>query len=58
MSRIALAWVASRVSGPIVGISSLRLHESIIEGIELTPEEMTYLEEPYESKAIYGHLAL
>ncbi|KAG1721654.1 NADP-dependent oxidoreductase domain-containing protein [Suillus lakei] len=58
MSRIVLAWVASRVSGPTVGISSLRLHESTIEGIELTPEEMTYLEEPYEPKAISGHLAL
>jgi aryl-alcohol dehydrogenase-like predicted oxidoreductase len=47
MSQIALAWVASKVSSPIVGISSVqRLQESIIEGIELTPEEIKYLEEP------------
>jgi aryl-alcohol dehydrogenase-like predicted oxidoreductase len=47
MSQIALAWVASKVSSPIVGISSVqRLQESIIEEIELTPEEIKYLEEP------------
>jgi len=47
MSQVALAWVASKVSSPIVGISSIqRLQESIIEEIELTPEEIKYLEEP------------
>jgi aryl-alcohol dehydrogenase-like predicted oxidoreductase len=47
MSQIALAWVASKVSSPIVGISSIqRLQESIIEDIKLTPEEIKYLEEP------------
>lgn len=47
MSQIALAWVASKVTSPIVGISSVqRLQESIIKGIELTPEETAYLEEP------------
>ncbi|KAG1890484.1 NADP-dependent oxidoreductase domain-containing protein [Suillus fuscotomentosus] len=57
MSQIALAWVASKVSSPIVGISSVqRLQESIIEGIELTPEEIKYLEEPYEPKATRGHI--
>ncbi|KAG0697430.1 NADP-dependent oxidoreductase domain-containing protein [Suillus ampliporus] len=56
MSQIALAWVASKVSSPIVGISSLqRLEESIIKGIELTPEEIAYLEEPYEPKVVRGH---
>lgn len=57
MSQIALAWVASKVASPIVGISSIqRLQESNIDGIELTPEEIKYLEEPYEPKAIGGHL--
>ncbi|KAG2141897.1 NADP-dependent oxidoreductase domain-containing protein [Suillus clintonianus] len=57
MSQIALAWVALKVSSPIVGISSLeRLQQSIIKGIELTPEEISYLEEPYEPKAVHGHL--
>ncbi|KAG2095901.1 Aldo keto reductase [Suillus discolor] len=58
MSQIALAWVASKASSPIVGISSIhRLQESIIDGIELTPEEIKYLEShAYEPKAIGGHL--
>ncbi|KAG1848260.1 NADP-dependent oxidoreductase domain-containing protein [Suillus subluteus] len=57
MSQIALAWVASKVSSPIVGISSIRrLQESIIEEIELTPEDIKCLEEPYEPKAICGNL--
>ncbi|OJA14079.1 hypothetical protein AZE42_11090 [Rhizopogon vesiculosus] len=47
MSQIALAWVGSKVTSPIVGINSVqRLQECIVKGIELTPEEMTYLEEP------------
>ncbi|KAG2078447.1 Aldo/keto reductase [Suillus decipiens] len=55
MSQIALAWVASKVSSPIVGISSTqRLQESIIEGIELTPEEIKYLEDPYQPKVVRG----
>ncbi|KAG2139228.1 NADP-dependent oxidoreductase domain-containing protein [Suillus clintonianus] len=57
MSQIALAWVATKVSSPIVGISSLeRLQQSIIKGIELTPEEILSLEEPYEPKTVRGHL--
>jgi aryl-alcohol dehydrogenase-like predicted oxidoreductase len=57
MSQIALAWVALKVSSPIVGISSIqRLQESMTDEIELTPEEIKYLEEPYEPKAIRGHL--
>ncbi|KAG1881123.1 NADP-dependent oxidoreductase domain-containing protein [Suillus subluteus] len=51
MSQIALAWVASKVSSPIVGISSIqRLQESIIEEIELTPEEIKYMEELHPLK--------
>jgi aryl-alcohol dehydrogenase-like predicted oxidoreductase len=56
MSQIALAWVASKVSSPIVGISSIQRLQESIEEIELTPEEIKYLEEPYEPKAIRGHL--
>jgi aryl-alcohol dehydrogenase-like predicted oxidoreductase len=47
MSQIALAWVASKVVSPIVGVNSIqRLEEGIITGTELTPEEEAYLEEP------------
>ncbi|KAJ8585128.1 Aldo/keto reductase [Rhizopogon salebrosus TDB-379] len=57
MSQIALAWVASKVASPIVGVNSVqRLQESILEGIELTPEELASLEQPYELKVVRGHL--
>jgi aryl-alcohol dehydrogenase-like predicted oxidoreductase len=47
MSQIALAWVASKVTSPIVGVNSVqRLQESILEGIEFTPEELASLEQP------------
>jgi len=47
MSQIGLAWVAAKVESPIVGANSVqRLQESLIKEIELTPEEIAYLEEP------------
>ncbi|EIW74500.1 Aldo keto reductase [Coniophora puteana RWD-64-598 SS2] len=56
MSQIALAWINGRVASPIIGVSSIqRLHEGIITGFQLTPEEERYLEEPYEPKRIRGH---
>ncbi|OAX32851.1 Aldo keto reductase [Rhizopogon vinicolor AM-OR11-026] len=57
MSQIALAWVGSKVTSPIVGINSVqRLQECIVKGIKLTLEEMTYLEEPYAPKVVRNHL--
>ncbi|OAX32855.1 Aldo/keto reductase, partial [Rhizopogon vinicolor AM-OR11-026] len=57
IGQIALAWVGAKVASPIVGVNSVqRLQESIVKGIELTLEEMTYLEEPYEPKVVRGHL--
>jgi aryl-alcohol dehydrogenase-like predicted oxidoreductase len=48
MAQIALAWVGQKVASPIVGVSSVaRLKESIVSDITLTPEEVSYLEEPY-----------
>ncbi|KDQ53436.1 hypothetical protein JAAARDRAFT_39467 [Jaapia argillacea MUCL 33604] len=56
MGQIALAWVMTKVSSPIVGVSSAaRLEEAIVQGIELTKEEIQYLEEPYEPRPIRGH---
>jgi aryl-alcohol dehydrogenase-like predicted oxidoreductase len=47
MGQIALTWIGSKVTSPIVGVNSIqRLQESIMTGIELTPEETAYLEEP------------
>lgn len=46
-AQIALAWVRTKVASPIVGVSSAeRLKEAITTGIELSEEEVKYLEEP------------
>ncbi|THH21264.1 hypothetical protein EW146_g249 [Bondarzewia mesenterica] len=51
MCQVALAWSASKISSPIVGVNSVeRLHEDIITGKTLTAEEIKYLEEPYEDQ--------
>jgi aryl-alcohol dehydrogenase-like predicted oxidoreductase len=48
-----MQWVQLKVDSPIVGISSVqRLEESIVKGIELTAEEVKYLEEPYVNLCI------
>ena len=47
MGQIALAWAGTKVSSPIVGVNSVeRLRESIVNGIELTQEDVAYLEQP------------
>jgi aryl-alcohol dehydrogenase-like predicted oxidoreductase len=43
-----MQWVKLKVDSPIMGISSVeRLEQSLAKGIELTGEEVQYLEEPY-----------
>ncbi|KAI0367254.1 Aldo/keto reductase [Pilatotrama ljubarskyi] len=52
MSQVALAWVAAKVTAPIVGANTPeRLQESISTGKALTDEDMQCLEEPYELQA-------
>ncbi|KAJ7271882.1 aryl-alcohol dehydrogenase [Mycena haematopus] len=59
MAQIALAWCMAKdgVTAPIVGSTSLdNLYELIAAvNIELTEEEMKYLEEPYKPQNIIGH---
>ncbi|KAF9449634.1 aryl-alcohol dehydrogenase [Macrolepiota fuliginosa MF-IS2] len=59
MAQVSIAWVLSKdeVTAPIVGTTSLKNLEDIIEGakVALTPEEIKYLEEPYKTQAIIGH---
>ncbi|GBE86716.1 Aldo-keto reductase dtxS3 [Sparassis crispa] len=56
MAQIGLAWIQTKVTSPIVGCSSVsRLEEAIVQGVDLTPEEIAYLEEPYEPRPIRGH---
>ncbi|KZO92137.1 Aldo/keto reductase [Calocera viscosa TUFC12733] len=54
MAQVSLAWINSKVTAPIVGISSpARLVEAIIPDKTLTPEEIKYLEEPYAPKPVH-----
>lgn len=57
MSQVALSWIATKVSSPIIGFSSVeRIDEAIaMRGKSLTEEEIKYLEEPYVPKNIVGH---
>ncbi|KAL5499131.1 hypothetical protein ACEPAH_1649 [Sanghuangporus vaninii] len=58
MAQIALAWVMSEdpVAAPIVGTTSLQNLMDLIDvvHIELTREEMKYLEKPYQPLPVYG----
>ncbi|THH13537.1 hypothetical protein EW146_g6692 [Bondarzewia mesenterica] len=60
MAQVALAWMISKegVSAPIVGPTSLKNLHDLIEGVhvKLTEEEIKYLEEPYKSQAVRGHM--
>ncbi|KZT41574.1 Aldo/keto reductase [Sistotremastrum suecicum HHB10207 ss-3] len=56
MSQVALAWLNSKITSPIIGISSVaRLEESIIPDKKLSDEETKFLEEPYVPTAVFGH---
>ncbi|KAH8996812.1 aryl-alcohol dehydrogenase [Lactarius akahatsu] len=57
MAKVALAWSLSRVTAPVVGSTSLKNLEELINGtdITLTQEEIQYLEEPYKARSVFGH---
>jgi len=58
-SQIALAWLLHKpnVAAPIVGATKMYQLEEAVQAvhIELTPEEMKYLEELYQPHSIAGH---
>jgi len=58
-AQVALAWILSRpgVSAPIVGASKAYQLEDALAAltIQLTAEEITRLEEPYEAHPVLGH---
>ncbi|KZT53918.1 Aldo/keto reductase [Calocera cornea HHB12733] len=57
MAQITIAWTLTKVTSPIVGMSSAaRLEEAIPIGVTLTEEEIKYLEEPYKPKPMAGPL--
>lgn len=58
MSHVAIAWLAQRVTSPIIGFSSVKRLEEAVEarGKVLSEEEEKYLEEIYIDKAVSGHV--
>ncbi|KAH9177490.1 aryl-alcohol dehydrogenase [Lactarius sanguifluus] len=57
MAKVTLAWSLTRVTAPIVGSTSIKNLEELIDGTEitLTQEEIQYLEEPYKARSVMGH---
>ncbi|CCM05335.1 uncharacterized protein FIBRA_07549 [Fibroporia radiculosa] len=59
MAQIAIAWSLSKegVTAPIVGTTSMKNLEDILGAVhvQLTQDEIKYLEEPYRPLAIDGH---
>jgi len=59
MAQVSLAWIMSKdhVTAPIIGSTSLKHFKDTIGSVnvQLTPEEIKYLEEPYTPRDIIGH---
>ncbi|KAJ5107425.1 NADP-dependent oxidoreductase domain-containing protein [Penicillium angulare] len=57
MSHVALVWLKSKGTIPIVGCTSVDRIEDMggLKGKTLTDEEVKYLEEPYEARPVAGH---
>ena len=59
MTEIALAWLLTKVTAPVVGATKLHHIEGAAKAVELdlTAEELSYLEEPYVPHALVGVMA-
>jgi len=59
MAQIALAWTMKKdgVTAPIVGTTSLDNLKDLLGAVQinLTEEDLEYLEEPYQARAVFGH---
>lgn len=59
MTEISLAWLLTKVTAPVVGATKLHHMEGAAKATELalTPEECTFLEEPYIPHKLVGVMA-
>ena len=59
MTEISLAWLLQKVTAPVVGATKLHHIEGAAKAVELelSPQEMTYLEEPYVPHKLVGVMA-
>ena len=59
MTEISLAWLLTKVTAPVVGATKLHHIEGAAKAVDmnLTAEEITYLEEPYVPHSLAGVMA-
>ena len=59
MTEISLAWLLTKVTAPVVGATKLHHIEGAAKAVnlDLTVEELAYLEEPYVPHALVGVMA-
>ena len=59
MTEVALAWLLTKVTSPVVGATKLHHIEDAAKAVELalTNEEISYLEEPYSPHVLAGVMA-
>ncbi len=59
MTEISLAWLLTKVTSPVVGATKLSHVDGAVKAVELelTPDEIAYLEEPYIPHALVGVMA-
>ena len=59
MTEVSLAWLLTKVTAPVVGATKLHHIEGAANAVnlELTDEEMVYLEEPYVPHPLAGVMA-
>ena len=59
MTEISLAWLLTKVTAPVVGATKLHHIEGAAKAVELelSPQEMAYLEEPYVPHKLVGVMA-
>lgn len=59
MTEISLAWLLTKVTVPVVGATKLHHIEGAAKAVDmnLTAEEITYLEEPYVPHPLAGVMA-
>ena len=59
MTEVSLAWLLTKVTAPVVGMTKMHHVEGAVKSVELklTSEEIAYLEEPYVPHKLVGVMA-
>ena len=59
MTEVSLAWLLTKVTSPVVGATKFHHIEGAVKAVELelTEDEIRYLEEPYVPHALAGVMA-